>query len=208
MLQLNFTHAEINNFYKLIFPNKRDDDSWNPFHSYGHPAELFTMAWARLDLDFTTGEVLVEEIQNDYLREVRDVYKRLQNLEVKKEKDRLKNYWIFDYGGGTYDSFQKYFQSIKHLLKIWDEAMLSAVIWFVKEELGMDKLYYHTYESGRIFKRFKQGYSLPPKSLYTKLPSRFGFDQTGEAPQFLQKVHYLKKMFTKNNDLRWFVIQL
>lgn len=68
VLQLNFNHIEISNYFKCIFPNCDEDDNWNLFHMSCHPAESFTMAWARLDLDFSTGELLIEEIQNDSTR--------------------------------------------------------------------------------------------------------------------------------------------
>lgn len=207
VLQLNFSYKEINKCKEYITPNKTYDD-WNPFNCYGHPTMMYTMAWARLDLNFKTGELLIEEIQNDYLREVINNFKRLQKLEVKKEKDQLKNHWIFRCGGGDYEGYKKYYDSLKPFFKLWDEAMLSAVLWFAKEELGIDKVYYHTFDSCKIMKRFKEGYSLPPQSLYTKLPKRFGFEVTEEGPQFLKDEKYLKRMFKKNSKLKWFVMQL
>lgn len=211
VLQLNFTFQEINNYKKYITP-KCDYEDWNPFHSYGHPATQLTMAWARLDMSFETGELLIEEIQNDYLREVIAIYKRLQKLDAikqKKERERhLDNHWIFRTGGGDFTSYTKYYESLLPFFKIWDEAMLSAVIWFAKEELGIDKVYYHTEDSGRVMKRFRKEYTMPPKSLYTKLPRRFGFELIDEAPQFLENEDYLKRIFKKNNKLKWFVMQL
>lgn len=209
VLQLNFTTEEIECFKKYIAPNFSCRNNWNPFQSYAHPAAQYTMAWCRIDLNFRTGELLVEEIQNDYLREVIAMYKRLQKLAATKNaKAQLKNHWVFQYGGGNYDSYTKYYESLKPMFKLWDEAILSAVIWFAKEELGISKIYYHTVESGSVMKRFEEGYCLPPKSLYTKLPKRFGFELTEEAPQFLRNEQYLKRIFKKNNKLKWFVMQL
>ncbi len=47
-----------------------DDDS---FKYTGHPIHKTrnSIAWARIDLDYLTGEVLIEEIQNDWLRQAK-----------------------------------------------------------------------------------------------------------------------------------------
>lgn len=211
VLQLQFSAEAVSQYKKLITPNCEYSDAWNPFHSYGHPATPYTMAWARLDFSFRTGELLIEEIQNDYLREVISIYKRMEKLAANKEEkaqEELKQHWVLRSGGGTFESYQKYYEFLKPFFKVWDESVLSAVIWLAKEELGIDKIYYHTFEGGKTMKRFESGYSLPPRSLYTKLPKRFGFELTDEAPEFLKGERYLKRIFKKNNKLNWFVMQL
>lgn len=208
VLQLNFNSTEIAKYFKWLFPKPRGNNKWNPFTSYGHPAQDFTMAWARLDLDFNTGELLIEEIQNDYLREVNSMMKRVHAIAKKEKKEELENYWVFRSGGGDYESLQRYADSLTPYQKIWDEAVLSAVLWFAKAELGIKKVYYHTFEGGKIVKRFEKDYTMPPKSLYTKLPKRFGFELTDEVPQFLKKEQYLKRLLRENNNLKWFVMQL
>ena len=61
--------------------------------------------------------------------------------------------------------------------------MLAATIWFLREEIGISRIYYHTHEYGAQLKRIRWG--LPPRSLYTSLPRRFCFERTEEAPEFL-----------------------
>ena len=86
--------------------------------------------------------------------------------------------------------------------KIWDEALLYSGIWFAKEELGIDQIYYHTYDSGCLLKKCQ-----PPRSIYTKLPKRFGFKQTDVAPEFIRNCQYLKKVLRKK-DLYWWKLML
>jgi len=73
---------------------------------------------------------------------------------------------------------------IQHRLnKLWDEALLSAALWFLKEELGVTTIWYHTFATGNKLKRIK--YTPPPRSLYSKLPRRFCFTETSEHPDFM-----------------------
>ena len=61
--------------------------------------------------------------------------------------------------------------------------MLWATLDFLRNELGLRRIYYHTAESGRLLKRIDG--NLPPLSLYSDLPRKFCFDGTTEAPAFL-----------------------
>jgi len=67
VLQLNFDRSHIQQYRKLVKPA----DHYGPFEYWGHPVcenHQKTMSWVRLDIDFDTNEVLIEEIQNDWLR--------------------------------------------------------------------------------------------------------------------------------------------
>ena len=195
VLQLNFGEEHNLKYYKLIFPSM-----FHPFVNLCHPiAEKgLTLAWARMDIDFDTGEVLIEEIQTDWLRSVKKLVATLA---------RGESYWKQYYPSLEPTHLRHYYQEevYKHE-KVWDEAMLAAALWFVKRELGLAKVYYHTFDTGNIMKQLT--YSQPPRSLYTKLPRRFGFRETEEAPQFLRKEHYLKRTFKKHPNLKWFVLNL
>jgi len=70
-------------------------------------------------------------------------------------------------------------------------------------ELGISKVYYHTYESGNYFKGLPE-YSRPPRSLYTKLPKRFGFKETQEKPEFWKQNSFMKKRINKFEDQLFF----
>lgn len=183
VLQLNFD-LEHDLLYHKTFNVKEDGDN---FTNCGHPIskKANTMAWSRIDLDFDTGEAFIEEIQNDWLREVLDVHK-----EFKKRKEKKKEHWITTYTKG--DKFEKYANYIKPYNAYWSEAMLMAAIDFIVNELGITKVYYHTYESGNYFKELPE-WSRPPRSLYTKLPKRFGFKETQQPPEFWKKNNYMKK---------------
>ena len=131
-----------------------------------------TLAWSRIDIDLARDEALIEEIQTDWIRE------------ALKARRRAEKYCgsILLYGDRVIsDKVKKYVDVVlaPHI-KVWDEAMLAATIWFLREEIGISRIYYHTHESGAALKRIN--YCKPPRSLYTKLPKRFCFKETDERP--------------------------
>ncbi|WKN46001.1 hypothetical protein [Tunicatimonas pelagia] len=196
VLQLNFGKEHNNCYYQLIRPKKHD----HPFESNCHPiAEKgHTLAWARMDIDLETGEVLIEEIQNDWLRTVKEVVKLVE------QKGK---HWVFQYTGTTKEKLIRYYHGeVKRHERVWDEAILAAAVWFIRHELGISQIYYHTFETGNIMKQLT--YSQPPRSLYTKLPRRFGFQEIDEAPKFLRQDKYLKRTFRKHKNLTWFYLNL
>ncbi|MBO6522284.1 MAG: hypothetical protein JJ971_00525 [Balneolaceae bacterium] len=202
VLQLNFDELH-NRFYnQLINPEEGD----HPFASTFHPVLVkreYTMSWARLDISLDTGEVLVEEIQNDWLRETR---RMLELIEQWEESGRdYSDYWLME--RTTLKKLRDYYTLfLKPYFKLWDEAMLCLVLQFCKEELGVERVWYHTFESGKHLKGYWE-YSLPPRSLYTRLPKRFGFIETEEAPGFIRKEPYLKKKL-RRKSLKWFTLLL
>jgi hypothetical protein len=205
VLQLNFGQDHNVRYQQLIRPGEED----HPFITYCHPVNQdkdFTLAWARLDVDLDTGEVLVEEIQNDWLRYADEVYHRVTGL-FRESKEQVKNHWFFRETKSSYGRFRQYYENVlQPHAAIWDEAMLAAVIQFVRHELGISRIYYHTFESGNRMKHIRK--KRPPKSLYTRLPRRFGFRETGTAPRLIQNTRYLKKKLAAMAELSWFVLDL
>ena len=63
--------------------------------------------------------------------------------------------------------------------------MLSATLFFIVEELGIRDIWYHSWDTGNLLKGIS-GRSLPPRSLYTRLPRRFCFSETEAMPGLLQ----------------------
>ena len=66
VLRLNFSNQHDTEYRRLI--DKKDR---RPFVFEDHPVSRrrwHTLAWSRLDIDLRTGEALVEEVQNDWLR--------------------------------------------------------------------------------------------------------------------------------------------
>ncbi|WP_255989661.1 hypothetical protein [Chitinolyticbacter albus] len=169
VLQLNFDRSHDQRYQAEVAPGK----DCNPFSWSCHPTNRSgrsTLAWARLDIDLDTGEVLIEEIQNDWLREVR----------YYADHPR----W-FD-GEGDTAGMQRYAAwLLPRYQRIWAEAMLAAAVWFVREELGIARMFYHSPESNLRLKNLEADWA-PPRSLYTDLPRQFCFRQQGTVPHFLR----------------------
>lgn len=157
-------------------------DGTNPFENRWHPArsgDWPTLAWARLDFDLETGEALIEELQTDLIRDLEWISgaaysarkageKSFERCRAKFDAARVISLWENDFSAER-----------KH----WQEAMLSAAIWFLVAEIGLRRIYHHTDGTGSFLKRITG--TKPPRSLYTDLPRRFCFDETEEAPGFL-----------------------
>ncbi|MEQ9265425.1 MAG: hypothetical protein RLN81_09410 [Balneolaceae bacterium] len=203
VLQLNFDDVHNNAYHQLVRPEK----GYHPFAFSIHPASQkrsYTMAWARLDISLDTGEVLIEEVQNDWLREAVYWLKRAQ-LFLEQDRNRdTSEHWLLS--RTSLQAINEYLAIIiTSYIKLWDEAVLCLAIQFSKKELGLDNIFYHTFEGGNYLKGLEQ--SRPPRSLYTKLPRRFGFTETDEAPKLLKEERYLKKKLRKRN-LKWFQLLL
>ncbi|MGB0430876.1 MAG: hypothetical protein ACPGLV_10410 [Bacteroidia bacterium] len=172
------------------------------FNCTCHPVSEkdITLGWVRLDLDFETDEVLIEELQTDWLRELNKLAKNLRNADVAKCKQLL----MFENIEGSLIDFWKYYNYMLPISKMWDELFISATLWFVKNELQIKKVWMHSYETCSLFK--DQQNAMPPRSLYTKLPKKMGFVKTEKAPSFLQNEVYLKRYFrkSKRENIKWF----
>lgn len=201
VLQLNFGTKHDVMFKKLVDPENNHD-----FNRYGHPVrkkrkrQFFreTMAWARIDFDLNTKEALIEELQTDWLRTAKELFAKINAGEsdfsdygINAKTDRLKIY--LESVLSTYGSF-------------WDEALLTAALQFVRQELGITTIYLHTPETGVAVKRIKN--SKPPISLYSTLPKRFCFSQTDKAPEFLYQDRKFRKLEKKLGGTQWNVINL
>jgi len=174
VLHLNLNEGDARLMEKKIPERSKDPFEWtcHPIHEGRHR----TLAWARIDLDWDTGEALIEEIQNDRLRE------------VKREVDyiRRKNLRTIRLGGETIDAafiIRYWEQRLRLSRQWWDEAMLCAAIRFIVEELGLRTIWYHSPISGARLKGVRDA----PVSLYSDLPRRFCFGKTEELPKFLRK---------------------
>lgn len=153
----------------------------------GHPnnQDEITLAWARIDVDFDNGEALIEEIQSDWIRDVPDVIKYPRYY-----RNRIRGRFGHDAVSslpplGLAKRMKHY--SDKHLPRYadrWEETMLAAALFFIVEELGLKCVYMHDFNTGNSLKNIDPDYA-PPKSLYTKLPKRFCFEQDGFGPNFL-----------------------
>ena len=91
---------------------------------------------------------------------------------------------------------------------IWEEATLTAALVFLREELGIGRIFYNTWETGCRFKGISLNYG-PPRSLYTDLPRRFCFEETSEPPVILQR-YWARRLRTHpaRHTFRWFQLEL
>lgn len=201
VLQLNFSNKHDEQFKKLAKPDQCHD-----FNCWRHPVmkrskrAFFreTLAWARIDFDFNTNEALIEELQTDWLRTAKELL-----ADINSGKASF-------YGYGVNANPEKLKAYLNYLLSnysaIWDEALLTAALQFIRQELGIGRIYLHTPDTGAAVKRIK--YSQPPRSLYSSLPKRFCFSQTEIAPEFLRNDGTFRRVEKKLGQTRWNVINL
>jgi hypothetical protein len=162
VLQLNFSNKHDKLYRRLIDPKGE-----NPFEYEYHPiasGKRRTLAWARIDIADDYSYALIEEIQTDWIRVAKEA-------QVNKTVARVDEYL---------DNILKPYETI------WDEAMLSATIWLLKEEIGIKTIFYHTFEGGNLLKGIDHT-KKPPRSLYTTLPKKFCFELTDRSPAFLEE---------------------
>ncbi|MCL2022329.1 MAG: hypothetical protein FWG81_09740 [Betaproteobacteria bacterium] len=186
VLQLNFSNWHNRAFERLVKPK----NGWEFNHS-DHPAlhderafRRYTLAWARLDIDFDRGETLIEEIQTDWVRGALSLRRRIEA--VMQGRMRRPYHWQHKFEGKDTDIVEYCERYLAPHRERWDEAMLSATLFFLREELGMGNIWMHTPQSGIFLKQLGR-YSAPPVSLYSDLPRRFCFRETETMPVFLAR---------------------
>lgn len=198
VLQLNFPHEHSRAYERLVRP--RD---WHPFVLYSHPARdeaPYTLGWARLELDVRAGEVLIEEVQSDWVRAVGSYRERAEEWLALGEPAHLP---FNDEMGGTAAEVLNYIEQVlaPHA-RVWEECVLSAAIELAYERFGTRRVFFHTHEGGRIMKcMYSQ--RLPPRSLYTELPERFCFTRTRVPPAMHRRDPRVRK-----GAVEWFVLEL
>lgn len=136
VLQLNLPVENQRQLNKWVDPSgeRTINASWSQHPvQKRHKNQRFrdTLAWSRIDLDFKHNEALIEEVQSDSVRSIKrwaSSYKRCGCDECKLKTEYIR--WFDRYS------------------KIWSEAMLMATISFIKEELGIDRIFMHTARSG------------------------------------------------------------
>lgn len=191
VLQLNFPQAHDAEYYRLI-----SDAGEMPFAVDHHPVNIsprLTMAWARIDIDFASGETLIEEVQSDWVRNARE------QLGYALE-DRAGRYWK----PACRDKLKAYVETAlaPHAV-MWSEAVLSAALHVLIDLCGITRVWYHDFETGCEIKQMT-GWR-PPRSLYTELPRRFCFELTDEAPEFILSAQprWLRKKLERREGRFW-----
>lgn len=194
VLQLNFTAEHDNVFYALTNERIVYQDHYHPVSRTRN-----TLAWARIDLDLATGEALIEEIQSDWVRDAAAEAKWAKNAQAGEPSAHRKKWARYHKAAIHY-----YDNVLKSAVKTWSEAMLSAALWYLRNEVGICTIYYHTFEWGNRLKKIEWG--KPPRSLYTKLPRSFGFQETADVPEFLLKktTHRPTRRMLRNEPVRFY----
>jgi hypothetical protein len=196
VLQLNFCRR-----HDQIYQSLGCGDAGLNYCSHPVSRRRNTLAWARLDLDWSSGTALIEEIQSDWIRRVtwlgERVAFRLQS--GSSPADQLTRYGV----RCSLQTAREYCHFVLACYQAsWAEAMLWAAITFLREELGLHRIYYHSAESGQLLKGIKG--NLPPRSLYTDLPRKFCFVAGEEAPAFLLRDNAVRKTLGRQAGLSFF----
>ncbi len=206
VLRLNFTQDHDRRFRRLFAPYY-EEASLNPWAAHPllrrHERRYFreTLAWARIDVELERGEALIEEIQTDWIREAQDARRHLARdpaggAAVTAEEARREA------------SARRYLDHVlAPYVALWDEAMLSATLQFLREELGITSIWYHTWEAGNALKGIAPR-SGPPRSLYTRLPRRFCFTETNQGPALLCNRHTERRLRKARAAPRFFALKL
>lgn len=206
VLRLNFSHDHDRRFQRLFSPYWQYESlngySAHPVMKNGERRYYrHTLAWSRLDVDLENGEALIEEIQTDWVREANDVRQRLPhcgNCKHKPHSDYCKQVRLA----------RRYLDEVlAPYAALWDEAMLSATLFFLREELGLSRIWYHTWQSGNALKGIN-GRAAPPKSIYQRLPKQFCFGETDRMPQMLRNRASEKRMRKAHVEPRFFQLNL
>lgn len=138
----------------------------HPVRRTGRP----TLAWARLDIDRAAGVALIEEVQSDWLRFVREERDELRHLRPRSRALR---------------DTQAYEAALAARYgKVWPRAVLLAALMLLRDRLGISTVYYHQPGPGAVLKWIDG--AKPPVSLYSALPKAFCFKPTREGPPFLR----------------------
>ncbi len=209
VLQLNFSNKHNAPYAKAIRSYSYD----RPFEYENHPISKIrnTLAWARINVD--QEEALIEEIQSDWLRLASEEEISIEQTDESGGVVQKK----FSKGIIHRNRIRYYMEEVlRPHMKMWDEAMLSATVWYLKEQLSLERIFYHTYETGNKLKGIgtMPWDTLPPRSLYSKLPKRFCFQETEEGPAFLHNMRMKtggrkkKRITDKRGKMRFYLLEV
>lgn len=178
-------HARLMGQYLQTGSRKDFEFSVHPIRVSGPP----TLAWARLDVDFDSGSVLIEEVQSDWLREAGDMVRRLRRHAPKSRELR---------------QMERYEQHLRATYaRIWPRVTLLAALHIAVTELGAREVWMHRPGPGATLKHIR--YTHPPRSLYSDLPKSFCFTPVRDVPGFLCRPRRkdLAKLRKRDGPLFW-----
>ena len=79
--------------------------------------------------------------------------------------------------------------------------MLAASLWFLREEIGIRRVWFHDHKTGQLLKRI--GDRMPPRSLYSRLPRKFCFRKVTDSPEFLARDAGFMRRWKKASQPCW-----
>ena len=150
----------------------------------GHPtsARYRTMGWARIDFDEGTDEALIEEVQSDWFQDTSGIIDRALHRARQREKPFRRD---GDRFVSRVSALSRYREEFDRHRRIWQEVILTAALQVIRDELKLSSVYFHTVESNLHLKDM-EGWEAP-RSVYTDLPRRFGFQRVSTPPRFLER---------------------
>ncbi|MEX0283135.1 MAG: hypothetical protein AB3N23_00840, partial [Paracoccaceae bacterium] len=157
VIQLGFPtdHAQLMGRYLPVDAREKFEEDYHPIRTEGRP----TLAWARVDMDLERGEALIEEVQCDWLRLVKDEVDWLAQSEPQSRDTR------------AHQSYQR--ALFARYAKIWPQAMMLSTLAVLVEQLGMRRIWMHQPTTGAALKGIGGG--LPPVSALFQKPKKLFF---------------------------------
>ena len=139
VLQLNFDRAHDAAFERLVKPSR----GCEPFCYRGHPHSRSrnTMAWARIDLDFDSGEALIEEVQTDWLRETQYVAQQADWALTQDPKGRARRFHRWGVNGSAAQVARYHEQHTAQHAAHWNEAALCAAVHVLTRHLHIRRIF-------------------------------------------------------------------
>lgn len=198
VLQLNFPESH-DRAYRALVRHARDA---TPFASPCHPGRMrepFTLAWARLDVDSESDEVLIEEVQSDWVKEAASFRDSAETWLSEGHPDEL---GFAEFGAPATELVRYVERVLEPYASVWQECLLALAIEFSYTRLGARRVFFHTYEGGKVMKRMWYRRQ-PPRSLYTRLPERFCFTRTRVPPRMFEGDRRLEE-----HEVEWFSLNL
>ena len=199
VLQLNFDGAHDAAYRRLLKPV----GYLSPFDDWGHPTSRKgrnTMAWVRLDICMASDEALIEEIQTDWLRNAAAMYKWV--LARMKRNPGLSLCGIYPGFNGSMNNFTEYVNEILARYQgYWAEVAMLAALRFLRDEVGVGTVFHHSYKTGIKLKAVSGS---PPRSIYSTLPRRFGFELTADVPDMLARHKFARRCIKTIAEPSWY----
>lgn len=174
VLRLDFDRTQVQQALRLgLHRTVARLENWNHMKA----DEGYNLSWTRIDMDWDTGEALIEELQNDWLRRAKALIG--EQTAWKHAEHQRRQEWKRTTGLQRYHAEQ-----LAPLENAWAEMTLCATLEFLRDGLGLHTVYMHSAQSGAIVKEI---YGQPPRYLYDDIPRKFCFTMADKPPVFLAR---------------------